>query len=97
MRLLPRAEYLVVATESRVVVETVRRTVRLLRELRVPVLGVVANIAGPEAPGVRALASESAIPFLGAVPRDPEVEPATGDPARLLATSAAAALREIAS
>ena len=44
IRLLGRAEYLVVAQESKVVLESVRRAMELLRRLEAPMIGMVENM-----------------------------------------------------
>jgi len=95
-RWLPRAEYLVVAGGSRVVLETVRRTLRLLRVLELPVAGVVENMSREETDVIASLARDFDIPLLGALPYDAELEAACGDPDRLAATAFAAALGEVA-
>jgi len=86
VRLLPRAEYLVVATGSRLVVETVRRTLKLLRRLQSQVLGVVENMARFDSRLVPDLAASFGVPFLGSLPLDEELEGALGDPDRLVRT-----------
>jgi len=93
VRLLRRAEHLVVATGSRIVVETVLRTLKLLKQIDAPVIGLVENMQRSEGELVRALAQDNGVPYLGAVPFDPEVEEATGNPERLAATAVAQALR----
>jgi ATP-binding protein involved in chromosome partitioning len=93
VRLLRRAEHLVVATGSRIVVETVQRTLVLLKQIDAPVVGLVENMRRSEGELVRALARDNGVPYLGAVPFDPAVEEATGDPDRLAATEVAGALR----
>ncbi len=95
-RWLPRAEYLVVAASSRVVLATVRRTLRLLAGLSAPIAGVVENMERGEAGAVPDVAREFGVPFLGALPWDEELEPATGDRARLARTAFAEALGELA-
>ena len=94
-RRVPRAEYLVVAAESRMVLETVRRTLRLLAELEAPVAGIVENLTRRGSTAVRATAEEFGVPFLGSLPWDDGLEQALGDPARLAATRFAAALRPV--
>ncbi len=95
-RWLRGCESLVVASGSRLVVETARRMLRLLATQSLPVIGVVENFArGPE-PTVRALAESFGTPFAGAIPYDDGFEAALGDPARLRATAFAAALRQAA-
>ena len=96
VRLLPRAEHLVVATDSRVVLETVRRTLDLLRRVRAPILGLVENMRRADGAAVRDLARDQGLPYLGALPFDPGLESATGDPARLARTAVAGELRRVA-
>jgi len=96
VRLIRRAEYLVVANRSRVVRETVRRTARFLRELKVPVVGMIENMARGESGTVQAMADEFELPLLGSLPWDETVEEAVGDPGALAETPFAAALGRIA-
>ncbi len=96
VRLLGRAEFLVVATAARVVRETVKRTLRLLDQVGVGVLGVVENMARDGGDGVEELAAEFGVPLLGVLPFDGEVEEAMGDAERLASTSFARALARVA-
>ncbi|MBP1684167.1 MAG: ATP-binding protein [Deltaproteobacteria bacterium] len=93
VRLLRRAEYLVVAGRSRVVVETVRRMLHFLSDLRVPICGVVENMAREPGAVVEALARQYAVPYLGALPFDPHLEDAHGRAAHIGRTAIAVALR----
>jgi ATP-binding protein involved in chromosome partitioning len=95
MRLLGRAQYVVVAGSSKVVLNSVRRTVRLLREVGAPMIGVVENMQRRSGDTVKALAEEERLPYLGRVPYDDAVEDAIGDPDRLAATEAVKSLRAI--
>lgn len=94
--LLPRAEFLVVANGSVVVLETVRRMVRLLTELGCPLTGVVENMARGVPGAVAELARVSGVRFFGSLPADETLETAFGHPDRLLATPFARALAAIA-
>jgi ATP-binding protein involved in chromosome partitioning len=96
IRLLPGAEFLLIGTASRVVIESVRRALRLLTELRIPVVGVVENLQREDARSVEEMAGEFGVPFLGAAPFDPGLEDALGDPARLRSTRLFAAIDRIA-
>ena len=84
VRLLPRAEFLVVATRSRLVVETVRRTLTLLQRLQSQVL--VENMSCSDSPAVPELAASAGVPFIGSLPYDGGLEDALGDPVELAAT-----------
>lgn len=96
IRLLPSARYLVVANRSAVVLETVRRTLRLLTELAVPIEGVVENMARDEGEVVARMSRSFSVPWLGAIPFDAALEDALGDPGRLAATAAARAVASVA-
>jgi len=96
LRLLPRAEFLVVATGSRVALETVGRTVDLLRGAGAPLLGLVENMRRGEGREVERFAADRELPLLGAVPFDEELESAVGDPDRLVRGAAGRAVARIA-
>jgi ATP-binding protein involved in chromosome partitioning len=96
VRLLPRAEFLVVGGASVVVLATVSRMLRLLTELRSPIVGVVENMARGEDGAVKELAAEFGARWLGAIPYDPSLEGTLGEPARILATDAGRALDALA-
>jgi ATP-binding protein involved in chromosome partitioning len=96
IRLVPRAEYLVVGTASALAIGSLRRALALLTELSAPVVGIVENMQRENGSAVRALAAEYHVPFLGAVPFDPGLEAALGDVEALAATRAFAALTRLA-
>jgi ATP-binding protein involved in chromosome partitioning len=96
IRLLPRAEFLLIGTASRVVIESVRRALRLLSELRIPLLGVVENLRRDGSRSVENLADEFGVPFLGSVLFDPGLEDALGSPEGLRATALFAAVGRLA-
>ena len=90
---------------------SVVRSLHVAREHEVPVLGIVENMSGYACPGCgersalfpgdagREVAGEAGVPFLGAVPFDPEASALAdrGDVPRLLATTAAGrVLRDVA-
>jgi ATP-binding protein involved in chromosome partitioning len=91
-RLVPRMEAVVISTPAAASVAVVRRLLAILKEMRVKVPGVVANMVRGDAAPVRLLAGEAGALFAGEVPFDPALEQAMGSPARLAASSAAAAL-----
>jgi ATP-binding protein involved in chromosome partitioning len=95
VRLLPRAEYLLISTASSIVVETVRRTLRFHVELKSRIAGVLENMARGDGDAVCSLAREFDLPYLGALPFDPTVEDATGDTERLAATPLATAMGDV--
>ncbi len=76
---------IVVTTPQELSVQDVRRCIGFCRQLDLPVLGVVENMSGFTCPrcgeivsifgadGGRAMAEEMGVPYLGAVPIDPEI------------------------
>ncbi|MFH1570545.1 MAG: P-loop NTPase [Gemmatimonadota bacterium] len=97
-RLLPRAEYLVVSTASRLVLETVRRTLELLHRMDRDVLGMAENMAAPGAAAapVADLAAAWGTRLIGRLPLDPAVEECLGQPEALLATAFGGAVEAMA-
>ena len=93
VRLLGRAEHLIVAGASRVVLSSVRRCARLLLDLERPVLGIVENMCRGASEAVIDLAADLDLRHLGSLPYDDAVEDTFGDPARLATTRAAAAVQ----
>jgi ATP-binding protein involved in chromosome partitioning len=82
---LPVAAAVVVTTPQAVATDDVRRALRMLLDIGVPVAGVVENMSGFVAPdtgaryhpfgegGGKALAREYGVPFLGEIPLDPRI------------------------
>jgi ATP-binding protein involved in chromosome partitioning len=88
---LPISAAVVVTTPQAVATDDVRRSLRMLREIGVPVAGVVENMSCFVAPdtgavyrpfgegGGRRLAEEYGVPFLGEIPLDPEIRAASDE------------------
>lgn len=78
LRLLERPEFVVVATPSALSLRVVERLLALLVELRLPICGILENMARPGTPAdggpVRDLAARFQLPMLGSIPRLPDVE-----------------------
>lgn len=91
-RLVPRLESLVVSTPSAVSVTVVERLLSLLKELRVPVAAVIANMVQEDSSPVRELARRAGVVRVVEVPQDPSVEAAIGSPDALSATMAGRSL-----
>jgi ATP-binding protein involved in chromosome partitioning len=75
LRLLPKAEFVVVATPSAFALNVVERLLSLLGEMRLPVLGLIENMArARQDAGVAQLADRHRLPLLGAIPYLPDIE-----------------------
>lgn len=78
IRLVKKIEFLIVCTPSALAFETVEKLLALLKELNVPVLGVIENMKMKQGFSIQEHVVGAGFPFLGAVPFDPEVEDALG-------------------
>jgi ATP-binding protein involved in chromosome partitioning len=97
-RIAPQARHLVIATGSRLALAVAARLLRHLSEAGTPVVGLVENMAlgVPDVgSGASSLAVREEVPFLGSLPFDPSLEPAVGDPDRLVATPFARSLEPL--
>jgi ATP-binding protein involved in chromosome partitioning len=95
IRWLNRAEFIVITTASKVALETVKKVIRMLEELQMPVLGVVENMKLKDSSTVQDALKGHNVPFLGAIKFDTDLEDAIGDVDALLETDAAKQLAGI--
>ena len=84
IRFLKKGEFLVVTTPSKVALETVMRLIKLLREINVPLVGVIENMKLVDSTFVKEKMETERIPFLGAIPFDYNLEDAIGDPEKII-------------
>ena len=96
IRLVKRIEFLIVTTPSLLAFETVKKQVRLLQDLKVPIIGVVENMKTSNAENVKQGTKKLGVKFLTGIPYDPEVEDAIGDVTLLLNTKLAQKISEVA-
>jgi ATP-binding protein involved in chromosome partitioning len=83
IRLIKRISFLVVTTPSQLAFETVRKLISLLKELKIPVIGVVENMKMNPSNTIRQQTRELGFKFLGEIPYDPKVEEAIGSTSKL--------------
>lgn len=96
IRLVKRIEFLIVTTPSLLAFETVKKQVRLLQDLKVPIIGVVENMKINNAENIKQETEKNGVKFLTGIPYDAEVEDAIGDVTRLLNTKLAQKINEVA-
>lgn len=89
------AEFLVVTTPSKVALSTVNKLIRVLKELEVPIKGVINNMKRKDSPRVRGEIEGLGVEYLGDVRYDNELEEAIGDPKELLKTDFSEDLRAV--
>lgn len=96
VRLVKRIEFLIVTTPSRLAFETVKKQVRLLQDLQVPIIGVVENMKMNQTKNIQGETEKLGLEFLAGIPYDPQVEEAIGDVTKLRGTMIAKKIREVA-
>ncbi|RLI22272.1 ATP-binding protein [Candidatus Bathyarchaeota archaeon] len=86
LRLIKRIKFLIVTTPSRLAYETVRKLLNLLKDLNVPVLGIIENMKMQDSDFIRKRVAETGTAYLGEVPFDERLEESIGDINKLLET-----------
>jgi ATP-binding protein involved in chromosome partitioning len=87
IRLINNIEFLIVTTPSQLAFETVRKLASLLKELKIPVIGVIENIKMNHSKTTQQKTRELGVEFLGEIPYDSKVEEAIGNTNKLLNTT----------
>lgn len=96
MRLIPRGEAFVVAAPSVLALNTVVRLIKLLKELEVPIIGMVENMRAKRGTLVEDRARKLGVKYLGSLPFNLKLEEALGKPKALLRTELAKSLEKVA-
>ncbi|HUK85786.1 MAG TPA: ATP-binding protein [Candidatus Acidoferrum sp.] len=96
VRLIERIEFLIVTTPSLLAFETVKKQANLLRELKMPIVGIIENMKMDVAVGIAEETGKLGIKYLGEIPYDPQVEGAIGNEKELLNTAIAKKLKQVA-
>ena len=86
IRLIRNIEFIIVTTPSQLAFETVRKLVSLLKELKIPVIGVIENMKMNNSRTIKQQTTKLEVKFLEEIPYDPRVERAIGNTNKLLTT-----------
>jgi len=95
VRLIKRIKFIIVTTSSVLAFETVKKLAGLLRDLKIPVIGVVENMKMNKSNAIRRQTEKLDLRFLGEIPYDTGVERAIGITDRLKKTVFAKKVEEI--
>jgi ATP-binding protein involved in chromosome partitioning len=95
VRLVDHLEFLIVTTPSMLAFEVVKKQVALLCELRMSIVGVVENMKMDNTCAIETETKQLGLRYLGAIPYDPQVEAAIGNPEKLLQTALGKAMEQI--
>ncbi|MBC8383282.1 MAG: P-loop NTPase [Candidatus Cloacimonetes bacterium] len=90
IRLIKNIEFCIVTTPSKITTNVVKKSLELLEELNIQILGVIENMTFPAAPFAKEIFEKC---YLGTIPFDETYENAVGDAEKLLETSIAKTLR----
>jgi ATP-binding protein involved in chromosome partitioning len=96
IRLIGKIEFLVVTTPSRLAFETVRKLAGLLKELKIPVIGVVENMKMNQSKTIQQQTQELGLTYLGEIQYDTKLEEAIGNTNLLLNTMLADKVKNMA-
>ncbi|RLI19387.1 ATP-binding protein [Candidatus Bathyarchaeota archaeon] len=95
IRFVNGIKFLIVTTPSKLAFETVRKLVNMLKELKIPIVGIIENMKMHNSQFIRLQAENYKIEFLGEVPFDNYLENSIGDVNKLLETTFAKKIEEI--
>ena len=95
VRLVARIEFLVITTPSLLAFEVVKKQLALLCELKMPIIGVIENMKIDKSNCIQTETEKLCLRYLGAIPYDPQVEAAIGNPTKLLETAVGTAMTQI--
>ncbi len=95
IRWLKRAEFLVMTTSSKVALETVKKVIKMLTELNVPITGIIENMKMGKSSLVKEELKGFNVPILGEIKFDDKIEDSIGDVNKLLESDFAAKMKEI--
>ncbi len=87
VRLVNRIEFLIITTPSLLAFEVVKKQVELLKELKMPIVGVVENMKMDNAVAIQQETAKLGLKYLGSIAYDEKVESSIGSPDKLLTTA----------
>lgn len=94
IRVIKRMEFLLISTQSKLAWESVKRMVEMLKELNVPIFGIIENMRRTNAAFIEKRAKLLDVRFLGSIDFDDKLEEAIGKPNALIKTKFAEQLRK---
>jgi len=97
IRLIKKTEFLIITTQSKMALETVKKVLKMLKELGVPIVGVIENMKIRESSFVMEQIKTFNVPFLGSINFDENLEDSIGNVNQLIETNFAQNIRKIVS
>lgn len=96
IRFIKNIKFIIVTTSSQLAFETVKKLIRLLTTLKIPIIGVVENMKMDSLDTIQRQVEKLNVSFLAGIAYDHRVEEAIGKIENLLDTTIAKKAREIA-
>jgi ATP-binding protein involved in chromosome partitioning len=87
IRLVKNSEFLIVTTPSKVAMGAVSKLLKILKELKIPIIGIIENMSMTKSPFIRGEICEINLPYLGSISFDQNLENSIGDANKLLKTN----------
>jgi ATP-binding protein involved in chromosome partitioning len=87
IRLVKKSEFLVVTTPSKVAMGAVGKLLSILKELKLPIIGVIENMKMTESSYIKDSVSKMKIKYLGNISFDKDLEESIGNPDKLQKTN----------
>jgi len=84
IRLIKKSEFLVVCTPSKVALGAVNKLLRILKELKIPIIGVLENMSMTRSSFIKNEIDGMKLPYLGRISFDNALEESIGKPDKLL-------------
>jgi len=84
IRLIKKSEFLVVSTPSKVALGAVNKLLRILKELKIPIIGVLENMSMTRSSFIKNEIDGMKLPYLGRISFDNALEESIGKPDKLL-------------
>ena len=84
IRFIRRGEFLVITTSSKVSISAVVKLLKILKELKIPMIGVLENMKMTDSSAVKDMASSLKITFIGSINYDKNLEETIGIPDLIL-------------
>lgn len=95
IRLMKKAEFLIISTQSKTTLETVKKILKMLKELKIPILGIIENMKITNSSFVSNQLKIFDVPLLGEIGFDKNFEDTIGSPDELLKTKFVQDLKKI--
>jgi len=86
IHLVKKSEFMVVSTPSKVALAAVDKLLKVLKELKLPVVGVVENMKIDDSTLIKDYSKEQGFSYLGSIAFDKNLEGAIGFPEKLMKT-----------